>query len=62
MSETQNHILFDVRLIERNIRQGTITRQDYEKYLSELADREAQADVIDLEQLVEMTHSRPTAG
>ena len=33
-----NEELFDVRVIERNIRQGTISREDYEKYLSVMID------------------------
>lgn len=31
-------ISYDVRVIERDIREGTITKKDYEEHLKELAD------------------------
>jgi len=31
-------IYFDVRVIERDIREGTITKKDYEEYLKKLSD------------------------
>ena len=33
-----NEELFDVRVVERNIRQGIISREDYDKYLSAMGD------------------------
>ena len=62
MTEIPNESLFDVRLIERHTRQGLITRQDYEKYLSELPDRETEADPIDLEELAEITGTSGASG
>jgi hypothetical protein len=43
--------LFDVRLVERHIRQGLTTRADYEAHLKKLADVEEQRDVIDMDVL-----------
>lgn len=31
-------VLFDRRIVERNIKRGIITRKDYEKFLKSLAD------------------------
>lgn len=45
--------LFDVRLVERHIRQGLTTRADYEAYLKKLADVEEQRDVIDMDVLAD---------
>lgn len=50
-SQLPEEILYDVRLIERHVRQGLITRQDVEKYQKALQDRAAEADVTDLEAL-----------
>ena len=33
-----NDDLFDIRVVERNIREGIISREDYNKYLSEMID------------------------
>jgi hypothetical protein len=35
-------MLFDRRLIERNLRQGTLTNKDYEKFLKSLPDKEGE--------------------
>jgi hypothetical protein len=35
--------LFDVRVLERNLRRGTVSRKDYDKYLKGLPDRSANA-------------------
>lgn len=43
--------LFDVRLVERHIRQGLTTRADYEAHLKKLADVAEQQDVIDMDVL-----------
>ncbi len=42
-----NEELFDVRAVERNIRQGIISRKDYEKYLSAIADEGEEAASTD---------------
>ncbi len=51
MAELPKEILFDTRLVERHIRQGLTTREDYQKYVQQLEDAESEADVIDLDTL-----------
>ncbi|MBN1962376.1 MAG: hypothetical protein JW841_15695 [Deltaproteobacteria bacterium] len=58
MSDIPKEILFDVRMVERHIRSGLIKREDYEKYLAELADVQAEADPINLDELDELTANR----
>ena len=41
---------FDSRLIERNLRKGIITREEYDAYIAGLKDNEKSAVTIDLEQ------------
>ncbi len=41
--------LFDSRIVERNIRKGLITREDYEKYLDSLDDSKENAEPIESE-------------
>ncbi len=36
--EVKDVRLFDSRVVERNIKRGTITRKEYERYLKSLAD------------------------
>jgi hypothetical protein len=35
---SQDPVLFDRRIVERNIKRGLITRKDYEKFLKSLSD------------------------
>jgi hypothetical protein len=51
MAKLPEEILFDVRLIERHIRQGLTTRAEYEAYIKKLADAADQRDVIDMDVL-----------
>ena len=41
--KTENERLYDVRVVERNIRKGVISRKDVERYLKSLPDREENA-------------------
>lgn len=45
----KNERLFDVRLVERNINKGLITREEYEQHLKDLADRVEESDKIEAE-------------
>ena len=38
---------FDIRTLERNIRAGLITKEEYEKYLAELEDAQENAVPMD---------------
>jgi len=42
--------LFDRRVVERFIRRGLTTRQDYEKYLGELPDAADNVATVDLDE------------
>lgn len=41
--------LVDKRIVERNIAKGLITKDDYEKHLAGLADREGEYETVDIE-------------
>lgn len=38
--------LVDRRIVERNIKKGLISREDYKKYLAQLPDAEGNAEVV----------------
>lgn len=46
MLEIPQELLLDVRLIERHIERGLITREQYQKYLDELPDRSEKSTTI----------------
>jgi hypothetical protein len=48
-----DEILFDVRLQERHIRRGLLTRDQVEKHRDKNADMTDQADILDLDQLAQ---------
>lgn len=43
---TNNEFLFDNRIAQRNIRDGRLKREDFEKFLSTLPDLEGQCEDI----------------
>lgn len=51
MVKLAEEILFDVRLVERHIRQGLTTRADYDAFLKKVQDSAEQRDVIDMDVL-----------
>lgn len=51
MVKLPEEILYDIRLVERHIRQGLTTRADYEAHLKNLADAAEHADNLDVEVL-----------
>jgi hypothetical protein len=46
MSGKAEERIYDVRVLERNIRKGLLTRKDLEKHLKSLPDRETNADYV----------------
>jgi hypothetical protein len=63
MPELTPEILFDVRLVERHIRQGLTTREAYEKHVAALNDIASEADVLDLDALAQqqpLSSQRPS--
>ncbi len=59
MPELIPEVLFDVRLVERHIRQGLTTREAYEKHVASLSDIASEADVLDLDALAQQ---QPSTG
>lgn len=49
MAKQQPTIVFDSRLVERSIRKGLITREQYDAYLAKLDDAAGNAEAIELE-------------
>jgi hypothetical protein len=41
--------LVDKRIVERNIAKGLISKQEYEKHLADLADREGSYDAVEID-------------
>ena len=44
-----DELLMDTRLIKRNIENGLVTKEDYEKHLADLNDLQDVAEVVDVE-------------
>lgn len=44
--------LFDVRVLERNLHKGLITREEYEQFVAKLDDVEGNATAIEAEYIV----------
>ncbi len=49
MSQTVNERMFDKRVVERYIKQGKITRAQYNEWLAALEDDQEQADQTETE-------------
>ena len=45
----KEEFMYDVRVTNRHIREGVITKKDYEKYLSELPDVEDKSEPLIIE-------------
>ena len=54
----KDDFLFDIRVVERHIREGVITREDYEKYLKELHDISDEAIPIKIDMEEEETEKK----
>jgi len=50
MSAEEKDLPFDVRVIERNLKRGTVDKKDYEKYLKSLDDEAKDAKTFDAQQ------------
>jgi len=53
MRELPEETLYDIRLIERHIKEGLISEEDVKKRLEALDDGETNMDVIDIQELAE---------
>tara|TARA_B100001964_G_C14067699_1_gene524417 strand:- start:669 stop:866 length:198 start_codon:yes stop_codon:yes gene_type:complete len=54
--------LYDIRLIERHIKEGLITEEDVKKHLETVDDTEENADVIDMDVLLGVGHDGDNAA
>ena len=52
MRELAEETLYDIRLIDRHIKEGLITEEDVQKYMSQLSDAEEESDFLDVEALM----------
>jgi len=52
MRELPEETLYDIRLIDRHIKEGLITEEDVQKYMSQLSDAEEESDFLDVETLM----------
>jgi len=58
----KNEMLFDKRTVEINLRQGVVTRADYQAWLKSLADRGKDAEWVDMETLANRSYIRGIRG
>jgi len=56
----KEEFLYDVRIANRNIREGLITKKDYDKHISSLPDVKGNSEPIVIED--ENEKGRPEAG
>ena len=54
--------LFDRRVVEKNIREGIVSREDYEKFLKSLPDRDQEAQWVPIEELASRAYLRKALG
>jgi len=55
-------VKFDVRLIERELREGKVSRKDYEAHLNKLADDESRGILVELPREGDDESARPEEG
>jgi len=54
-------IHFDNRIVERSIRKGLVTQDEYDSFMNSLPDREADAEILSLEEEEAPAAARPAA-
>ena len=52
MRELPEDTLYDIRLIDRHIKEGLITEEDVQKHMSQLEDAEENSDLLDIDGLI----------
>ncbi len=62
MIQLPDEILYDVRLVERHIRKGLITRKDAEACLKALEDQTEQAEHLSFASLINPTAAGDESG
>jgi hypothetical protein len=61
MSQRYN-LIYDVRVIERNLREGIITKRDYEEYLKKLPDISDKGCPLIIDEEHEENQAQPNAN
>lgn len=51
--------LYDVRIVHRNMKEGVVSKNDYDKYLSSLPDVESNSEPLIIEDETRMAGSSP---
>ena len=46
----KDELLYDVRIAERNIKDGSLSKKDYEKHLNSLSDVEDKGEILVIEE------------
>ena len=46
----KDELLYDVRIVERNIKDGSLSKKDYEKHLDNLSDVEDKGEILVIEE------------
>ncbi|HVY55356.1 MAG TPA: hypothetical protein VHC46_06330 [Thermodesulfobacteriota bacterium] len=58
----KEEFIYDVRVANRHIREGVISKNDYEKYLSELPDVEDKSEPLIIEDEGGISGGEPASG
>ena len=58
----KEEFIYDVRVANRHLREGVISKKDYEKYLSELPDVEDKSEPLIIEDEEGMSGDEPESG
>ena len=48
LDKATKNMLFDIRLMERNLKNGSITQKEYQEFLKTLPDCSANIDIVNL--------------
>jgi hypothetical protein len=59
--KSKDDFLYDVRIINRNIRDGVVSKKDYDKHLDSLPDVEANSEPLIIEDETETLSAVPAA-
>lgn len=59
--KSKDDFLYDVRIISRNIRDGVVSKKDYDKHLDSLPDVEANSEPLIIEDETETLSAVPAA-
>jgi len=55
-------LLFDLRVVDKNIREGTVKKSDYDKYLKSLPDRGKEVEWSSADNLAPKSYMKGVTG